>query len=161
MFIAWYGRKLREILHWEHLPRSVKRLNVCNNALSGTVNFSSLPRGLERLLVPCWQNVVPIASFLFPETGILLTFYVRFRLALGHETHPSVEEGPPLLTHVQRRQTRRMPPLDGRRGEPLNDAVQPKGFLQPLNDAPGSGSPVPPSPPMRCSTSLEDHAAWP
>ena len=36
--IAWYGRKLCGTLHWEH-TRSVKRLDVSNNALSGTRFF--------------------------------------------------------------------------------------------------------------------------
>ena len=49
--ISWDGRKLRGILRWEHLPRFLTALSVCNNQLRGPIDFSSLPEGLTHLWI--------------------------------------------------------------------------------------------------------------
>ena len=49
--ISWSYQGLLGTLHWEHLPRSVKFLDVSYNQLSGTLEFSALPPGLEKLWV--------------------------------------------------------------------------------------------------------------
>ena len=49
--ISWCSQGLRGALHWQHLPRSVRSLNIFNNLLSGTVDFSALPLGLVHLWV--------------------------------------------------------------------------------------------------------------
>ena len=49
--INWSSRQLRGVLHWEHLPQSLILLNIHNNQLCGNVDFSALPRGLQRMWI--------------------------------------------------------------------------------------------------------------
>ena len=58
--IAWHARELSGTLHWDSIPRSVKKMDLSSNELSGCINFASLPLDLKKcgssatgLLVSC------------------------------------------------------------------------------------------------------------